>query len=127
MRGPSHEGSDVNGTPESINAVTVGCTDLAASAAFYEALGFEVAHGSPSTGFISYRVGPTFLNLQGVERVEVAWGRFIVHVDDVDAMYERALAAGLSPSMEPSDAPWGERYFHIDDPDGHEVSFARPL
>ncbi len=117
----------MSGTPESINAVTIGCTDLGASAAFYESLGFEVAHGTPDTGFISYRVGPNYLNLQAVDRVEVGWGRFIVHVDDVDGMYERAIAAGLSPTMPPSDAPWGERYFHIDDPDGHEVSFARPL
>jgi uncharacterized glyoxalase superfamily protein PhnB len=29
--------------------------------------------------------------------------------------------------MAPSDAPWGERYFHIRDPDGHELSFARRL
>jgi uncharacterized glyoxalase superfamily protein PhnB len=29
--------------------------------------------------------------------------------------------------MAPSDAPWGERYFHVTDPDGHELSFARPL
>ncbi|MHC4164482.1 MAG: VOC family protein, partial [Planctomycetota bacterium] len=27
----------------------------------------------------------------------------------------------------PADAEWGERYFHITDPDGHELSFARPL
>jgi len=27
----------------------------------------------------------------------------------------------------PADAPWGERYFHILDPDGHELSFARRL
>jgi uncharacterized glyoxalase superfamily protein PhnB len=26
----------------------------------------------------------------------------------------------------PRDAPWGERYFHMRDPDGHELSFARP-
>ncbi|MCY3569357.1 MAG: VOC family protein, partial [Chloroflexi bacterium] len=24
-------------------------------------------------------------------------------------------------------APWRERYFHIVDPDGHEISFAKPL
>jgi len=27
----------------------------------------------------------------------------------------------------PQDASWGERYFHMLDPDGHELSFARPL
>jgi uncharacterized glyoxalase superfamily protein PhnB len=34
---------------------------------------------------------------------------------------------GVTPSTIPEDAPWGERYFHINDPDGHEVSFARRL
>ncbi len=115
------------GRPETINAVTLGSTDLETAHEFYAALGFEVAHGDPAAGFISYAVGPTFLNLQQVESTTTGWGRFIVHVDDVDAMYERAVAAGFTPSMEPSDAPWGERYFHIDDPDGHEVSFARVL
>ena len=27
----------------------------------------------------------------------------------------------------PRDATWGERYFHIVDPDGHELSFAQPI
>src|SRR5438128_550362 len=27
----------------------------------------------------------------------------------------------------PRDAEWGERFFHLADPDGHELSFARPL
>ena len=55
------------------------------------------------------------------------WGRAIFWVDDVDALHARAVAAGLTPAMAPADAPWGERYFHILDPDGHELSFARPL
>jgi catechol 2,3-dioxygenase-like lactoylglutathione lyase family enzyme len=115
------------GRPESLSAVTLGVTDMAASCAFYEALGFEAAYGGPDAEFTSYALGATFLNLQRVARTAPGWGRFIVHVDDVDAIHGRALAAGLRPTMPPSDAPWGERYFHIDDPDGHEVSFARPL
>ena len=117
----------MSGRPESINAVTLGVTDMAASCAFYDALGFEAAYGGADAAFTSYAVGPTFLNLQAVDEVETGWGRFIVHVDDVDAIHERATAAGLRPTMAPSDAPWGERYFHIDDPDGHEISFARRL
>jgi len=27
----------------------------------------------------------------------------------------------------PHDGEWGERFFHLIDPDGHELSFARPL
>jgi uncharacterized glyoxalase superfamily protein PhnB len=45
----------------------------------------------------------------------------------VDALYARAVARGLSPQFAPRDATWGERYFHLTDPDGHELSFARPL
>ena len=28
---------------------------------------------------------------------------------------------------EPVDAKWGERYFHVLDPDGYRLSFATPL
>ncbi|MGE0417017.1 MAG: VOC family protein, partial [Acetobacteraceae bacterium] len=55
------------------------------------------------------------------------WGRAIFHVSDVDATHAQAVAAGYTPSFTPRDASWGERYFHIRDPDGHELSFARPL
>jgi uncharacterized glyoxalase superfamily protein PhnB len=48
-------------------------------------------------------------------------------VDDVDAMHRRALAAGFDPEAAPRDATWGERFFHIHDPDGNELSFARPV
>jgi uncharacterized glyoxalase superfamily protein PhnB len=51
----------------------------------------------------------------------------IFHVSDVDAFHRRALEQGLAPTTAPGDAPWRERYFHISDPDGHELSFARPL
>jgi len=33
---------------------------------------------------------------------------------------------GFHPES-PQDASWGERYFHMPDPDGHELSFAHPL
>jgi catechol 2,3-dioxygenase-like lactoylglutathione lyase family enzyme len=106
------------------------CTDMAASVAFYEALGFARLYGGPDAEFTSYRVGSSFLNVQldpGWEPGPTVWGRAIFHVSDVDAMHARAVAAGLTPEMAPSDAPWGERYFHLRDPDGHELSFARPL
>jgi catechol 2,3-dioxygenase-like lactoylglutathione lyase family enzyme len=35
--------------------------------------------------------------------------------------------AGYQPATAPRDAEWGERFFHLTDPDGHELSFARPL
>jgi catechol 2,3-dioxygenase-like lactoylglutathione lyase family enzyme len=69
------------------------------------------------------------LNLiaQPAERRWSWWGRIIFYVADVDALYDRTLAAGYQPATVPHDAEWGERFFHLIDPDGHELSFARPL
>jgi catechol 2,3-dioxygenase-like lactoylglutathione lyase family enzyme len=115
---------------EAISAVTLATQDMAASVAFYERLGFHLLYGGKGSSFSSFRAGGGYLNLQADDAwvpTEAVWGRVIIHVDDVDAMYERALTAGLRPSAPPADAAWGERFFHIRDPDGHELSFARPL
>ena len=54
------------------------------------------------------------------------WGRLIFYVTDVDALWNHLKDRGFDPEI-PRDASWGERYFQIPDPDGHELSFARPL
>ena len=101
---------------------------MARSVRWYEALGFEVAFGGSDAPFTTCTVGDGFLNLQVVDTPPgTDWGRAIFYVDDVDAVYEQAVAAGLAVQFEPSDAPWGERYFHLRDPDGHEISIAKPL
>jgi uncharacterized glyoxalase superfamily protein PhnB len=51
----------------------------------------------------------------------------IFYHSDVDGLYARLVAAGYRIEAPPSDAEWGERFFHITDPDGHELSFAWPL
>lgn len=119
------------GTPQSINAVTLVTADMAASVAFYEALGLALGFGGADAPFSTLRIGSTdFLNLQldpGWVRPARVWGRFILWVDDVDAVHRRLLDHGIRPEGEPSDAPWGERYFHVLDPAGHEVSIARRI
>lgn len=113
---------------QSISALTLATADMAASVAFYRALGFVLLYGGPEAAFTSFRVGPGYLNLQAVaEPPSTEWGRAVLWVDDVDAMHARAVAAGFEPEAPPADAPWGERYFHLRDPSGHELSFARPL
>jgi NAD(P)-dependent dehydrogenase (short-subunit alcohol dehydrogenase family) len=47
--------------------------------------------------------------------------------ESIAALYERAWALGLHPDNAPRDAAWGERYFHLTDPDGHQLSFAKPI
>lgn len=112
-----------------ISAITLGTHDMAAAVSFYERLGFRCKFGGPEAEFTSFFFGSGFLNLvaQPGDRRWAWWGRVVMHVDDVDAVYERALGEGLHPHAPPRDAEWQERYFHITDPDGHELSFATPL
>ncbi|MGA7779510.1 MAG: VOC family protein [Paraburkholderia sp.] len=113
---------------ESLSAITLATHDMARAVPFYEALGFPLQFGGPQETFSSFAFGPSYLNLIADARGSINWwGRVIIYVSDVDALYQKALAAGLQPEFAPSDAPWGERYFHITDPDGHELSFAKPL
>lgn len=115
---------------QSISAVTLLTADMRRGVAFYCDLGFEMLYGGADAAFTSFRVGTGFLNLQEASetrRQRNIWGRIVFWVEDVDSMYQRALGARYRPETEPADAPWGERYFHIRDPDGHELSFARPL
>jgi catechol 2,3-dioxygenase-like lactoylglutathione lyase family enzyme len=114
---------------EAISAITLATHDMARAVRFYSSLGFEILHGGEAASFTSFRAGPGYLNLiaQGEQKQWSWWGRVILYVTDVNALYESALKAGHRPSTAPQDAEWGERYFHLTDPDGHELSFARPL
>ena len=117
---------------ESISALTLVTADMATAVGFYEALGFRRSYGGPESSFTSFAVGANFLNLTSETTAPPCagagrWGRVIFYVSDVDAFYDRAVSAGLSPQFPPQDATWGERYFHLTDPDGHALSFARPL
>lgn len=112
---------------ERISAVTLLTADMARAVHFYETLGFPMRYGGPDADFTSFHVGQGYLNLMPGDTPRRRWGRVILYVSDVDAMYRRALSAGLRPAEEPADAPWGERFFHLQDPDGNELSFARPL
>jgi catechol 2,3-dioxygenase-like lactoylglutathione lyase family enzyme len=114
---------------ESISAVTLATHDMARAVAFYRMLGFAIVHGSDDAAFTSFRAGTGFLNLvaEPAERKWSWWGRVIFYHSDVDSLYASVIAAGYRPDTAPCDAEWGERFFHLTDPDGHELSFAWPL
>ncbi len=46
------------------------------------------------------------------------------YVDDVDAHYEQARAAGATIAAEPKDEPHGDRMYRAVDPEGHRWMFA---
>src|SRR5262249_8497844 len=108
---------------------TLATHDMARAVAFYEALGVVLKFGGPAASFTSFRARRSYLNLMLVPGQEgwVHLGRAIFYFYDVDAYYAQAVSTGLRPEFAPRDGSWGERHFHILDPDGHELSFARPI
>lgn len=110
-----------------ISAVTLAVSDMARSVEFYQKLGFELLFGDGRAPFSSLKAGEAFVNLAASPGYEHSWwGRVILRVDDADAQHKALQAQGLMPEL-PRDGPWGERFFHLCDPDGHELSFAALL
>lgn len=115
-----------------INAITLVVTEMARSVRFYTDLGFTLAYGGSEATFTTFSWGAdkplNFVNLQHTgETPGIGWGRVIFFTPNPDAIHAIAVSAGHRPEFAPRDAPWNERYFHIRDPDGHELSFALPL
>ena len=114
---------------ESISAITLATHNMSRAVRFYRMLGFEIVHGGDDAAFTSFRAGTNYLNLiaQPAERNWSWWGRVIFYHSNVDALHASLVAVGYRPDTAPRDAEWGERFFHLTDPDGHELSFAWPL
>ncbi|MDE1956874.1 MAG: VOC family protein [Betaproteobacteria bacterium] len=47
-----------------------------------------------------------------------------LYVEDTDAVFQQAVAAGATPKMPPADMFWGDRYGQVIDPYGHRWSIA---
>ena len=116
-------------TIEKISAITFRVLNMKASVQFYRnVLGMELLYGGEQASFSSLRANDSesaILNLERGDSVS-RLGRLILHVTDVDAFWTHLKEKGFDPEI-PRDASWGERYFHMLDPDGHELSFAKPL
>jgi catechol 2,3-dioxygenase-like lactoylglutathione lyase family enzyme len=116
-------------TIEKISAITLRVMNMKVSVQFYrDVLGMELLYGGERAGFSSLRSSDSasaILNLEQGDSMP-RWGRLIFHATDVNAFWNHLREKGFDPEI-PRDASWGERYFHMLDPDGHELSFARPL
>jgi catechol 2,3-dioxygenase-like lactoylglutathione lyase family enzyme len=116
-------------TVEKISAVTFRVSNMKVSAQFYrDVLGMEVLYGgvdAPFSSLCAKDANTPILNLEQGRSVP-GWGRMIFYLADVDAFWEHLREKGLQPES-PRDASWGELYFHMPHPDGHESSFARPI
>ena len=114
---------------EKVSAITIEVGDMGRAVRFYrDILGLEILYGGEDASFSSFRTGSidsVILNLELGKPVR-GWGRMVLYVSDVDETWAHLTERGFHPDL-PRDAPWGERYFHMPDPDGNELSFAEPL
>jgi catechol 2,3-dioxygenase-like lactoylglutathione lyase family enzyme len=128
-----------------ISAVTLSVKNMEKSCKFYSIIpGFKVAYGgSSSDSFTTFEIGEgstykMYLNLEVKRNIDstirhnsdkMDFGRIIFYSVDVDELYSRltndaSISEVVSFENEPMNASWGERFFHMRDPDGYQLSFA---
>jgi hypothetical protein len=127
-----------------IDVITLGVGDLERSLAFYRALGLESPgvigtefagdETNPSGAAAMFELGGGLLlslyaredlakdaNLPAGDATKGAFslGHLVESKEDVDAVLQRAEAAGATLTDEPHDRPWGIYSGYFRDPDGH--------
>jgi catechol 2,3-dioxygenase-like lactoylglutathione lyase family enzyme len=139
-----------------ISAVTLIVENMERSCRFYSQVpGFKLVYGSSDDTFTTFEIeeeeehkSKMCLNLElGINNNreppnliaenDNGWkrqhfGRIIFHTEDVDRLYSYfknndSISNLISFENEPTNAAWGERYFHIREPDGYQLSFAEPI
>ena len=114
---------------EKVSPITLKVSDMRRSIRFYQnILGLRILYGGEQAYFSSLCTKDekhAILNLEQGKAINNR-GRVIFYVSDVDKFWTYLKEKGFNPER-PRDASWGERYFHLPDPDGHELSFAQPL
>jgi uncharacterized glyoxalase superfamily protein PhnB len=83
----------------------------------------EVAAGRPA----ELRIGDSLLMISGAGERDLFPAFLYVYVDDADAVYERAIAAGASTIEPPLDTPYGDRRAMVRDPFGNVFQIAHRL
>lgn len=126
-----------------LDAVGVVVHDMAATLAFYRLVGLSFPEGAQDAPHVEAAL-PGGMRLMfdtedTVRSFRPGWtpppaggGRVGLAVRvprpaDVDALYERITATGHHGELAPFDAPWGQRYASLLDPDGTGVDLYAPL
>ena len=111
--------------------------DIHRSAGYFrEQLGFDCElFGVPPNFATATRDGETILlalagNPEQIvpnwKIVDKTWDVYI-RVDDVDAIYAEVQERGAAIDYTIYNAPHGFREFGVQDPDGHDIAFGRPI
>ncbi|GAB2632268.1 VOC family protein [Prescottella soli] len=123
-----------------LNAIGLVTTDLEASLRFYRLLGLDIPADAALQPHVEVVAGGVRLMWDTVEVVESFGGPYTPPTGDsrvslafecggparVDEVWARLAEAGYG-EVEPFDAPWGQRYATVKDPDGNGVDLFAPL
>jgi hydroxymethylpyrimidine/phosphomethylpyrimidine kinase len=105
----------------SLNHVTVGCRDYAASVNFYKSLGLDLIVDSPSSGYARFEApnGVTF----SIHLSENVASLTIVYFESkrLDAWVTELASQGFAFEQLPQDDSWGWREARLLDPAGNIV------
>ena len=119
-----------------ISAVTLLVSDMKRSVDFYSKIpDFKTVYGGHDaqiTSFLIDNAVKSYLNLKLNKTHSTDFGRIIFYTDDVDELFaymqdNKTISALGKFESKPQDATWGERFFHMSDPDGYKMSFATPI
>ncbi len=125
-----------------LDAIGIVAADLGRSLAFYRALGLPVPDGAEDEPHVEVPLGGgmrlMFDTEETVRSFHPSWspgggaGRIGLAVSlpdpaGVDELFAKLTAAGHHGELEPFDAPWGQRYASVNDPDGNGVDLYAPL
>jgi uncharacterized glyoxalase superfamily protein PhnB len=121
-------------------AIEIVAGDLSTSLAFYRLLGLAVPEPDgphvevelPGGNRLLFDIEDTIAGMHpgwtppsGAGRVALAFG--VASPRDVDLLFGRITATGHPGTLAPFDAPWGQRYASVTDPDGTVVDLYAPL
>jgi hydroxymethylpyrimidine/phosphomethylpyrimidine kinase len=105
-----------------LNQVTVPCSDLAASVAFYRALGLrQIVSSPPDYARFECPVGGSTFSLHRAAVPRDGGILVYFELEDLDGKVRQLKAAGLSFEMEPRDQPWLWREAYLRDPAGNRI------
>lgn len=126
--------------PEGFHSVTphLVCGDAAAAIAFYrqafgatevgrmEMPGGKIGHAEIRIGDSRIMLADAFPEYGSIDPLALKGSPVVIHlyVENADAVWDQAIAAGAKPTMPLEDAFWGDRYGQVQDPFGHRWSIA---
>jgi catechol 2,3-dioxygenase-like lactoylglutathione lyase family enzyme len=101
--------------------------DLDRSITFYLSIGFELLRRTGGFAVVHWQGQRLFLAENVHAPVAPRWTNLRIMVDDVDALWRRTTALGITPMHPICDRFYGLRDFTLADPSGFEIRFAQAL